>query len=58
MEVLGSELDEGLGAEDARVIHQNIDASEVRDRCFRSFDRRFLFTDVAVNENQFGRGSQ
>jgi len=37
IEVLGSKVREGLDVVDSGAIHQNIDGSEVFDRCFDSF---------------------
>jgi hypothetical protein len=39
---------ERLGEEDPGVIHQNIDASEVFDRCFGSLHSGFLLADIAI----------
>ena len=51
IEVLGSKVRERLGVEDSGVIHQNIDGSEVFDRCFDSFGSGLLFPDIAIDEN-------
>jgi hypothetical protein len=54
IEVVGSKLDERLGAVDSGVIHQNIDSTEVLDRCFVSFTSGLLLPDIAIDENQAG----
>jgi len=52
IEVLGSTVREGIGAEDSGVIHQNIDSSEVLDRRFDSVGSGLRFTNIAIDENQ------
>jgi hypothetical protein len=52
IKVLGGEVREGLGEVDSSVVHQNIDAAEVLDRCFDSCSSGLLLTDIAIDENQ------
>src|SRR5437870_4132470 len=54
VEVVGSEVRERLGVENSGVIHQNIDRSEVLDRCFDSFDSGLLLTNIAIDQDQVG----
>jgi hypothetical protein len=58
VEVLNREVSERLVKEDARVIHQNIDGSEIVDCCFDSIDSRLLLADIALKNDQAARCSQ
>ena len=42
----------GLVEEDASVIHQDIDGSEVVDCCLDSIGSRLLLADITIDENQ------
>ena len=48
----------GLFQEDASVIHQNIDGSEVVDCCFDRIGSSLLLADIAIEENQAARSGQ
>ena len=48
----------GFFRKDARVIYQNVDGSEVVDRCFDRFSSSLLLADIAIHENQGARGGQ
>jgi hypothetical protein len=58
VEVLNREVSERLVKEYARVIHQNIDGSEIVDCCFDSIDGRLLLADIALKNDQAARCSQ
>ena len=58
VEILDSEVSERLVKEDARVIHQNIDASKIADRRFDSIGSRLLLPDIAFKKDQAARSSQ
>src|SRR5438876_1722355 len=54
VEVVGSKVRERLGVENSGVIHQNVDRSEVLDRCFDSFESGLLLTNIAIDQDQVG----
>src|ERR1700689_2977331 len=56
VEVLGGKVRKRLGTENPRVVHENVDGSEVLDRGPDSFFAGLLLTDVAINKNQAGGG--
>ena len=50
VEILDSEVSERLVKEDARVIRQNIDSSEIVNCCFDSVGSRLLLADIPQEE--------
>ena len=56
VEIFDSKVREWLGAQDSSAIHQNIDGPKVLDGCFDNFGSSLLLADIAIDENQAGRG--
>jgi hypothetical protein len=58
IKIVGSVVRKRLFANDSRVIHQNIDGSELPDGRFDRFESGFLFAYISVDQNQAGGGRQ
>jgi hypothetical protein len=58
MEVFLGKIRKVLREEDAGVVHQHIDGSEVRNCRIHCRDRGLSLADIAIDQNKFGCGAQ
>ena len=54
VEVVGSEVGEGLAAKDSGVVDEDVDGSEALNRGVGDFGGDFGLAEIAVDENQAG----